>query len=148
MRENLGQPIYNLQIMLRLISQSDSRILPVIPDGIYGPNTYAAVRSYQEIAGLSATGSVDQDTWDRIVSQYNAIIWNIAPSDGLYLVQAMLAAVSEQYSSINAPPITGKNNTQTEAALISIQNASNLTPSGIPTPETRKALMSLYNSIE
>ena len=147
MREKLGRPIYNLQTMLRTISHTDSRILPVIPDGVYGPNTYAAVRSYQEVFGLPPTGIVDQDTWESIVSQYNTILLYRAPSDGLYLIQAMLAAVSEQYTNIKAPPITGNNNTQTEDALKSIQSASNLSPSGIHTPETRKSLMSLYASI-
>lgn len=148
MKEKLGRPIYNLQIMLRLLSQSDSRILPVIPDGVYGANTYASVRSYQEIYGLPASGTVNLDTWSSIVNQYNSVLLSTYPSDGLHLVQAMLAAVSEQYPEISAPAVTGMVNSQTEAGFQFIQRAANLPPSGVLTAETQRALRALYHTIK
>lgn len=147
MKEKLGRPIYNLQTMLRLISQADNRILPVIPDGIYGPNTFASVQSYQKYYGLAATGIVDLNTWNSIVSQYNAVTSNLTPSDGLHLVQAMLLAVSGKYPDIQAPPVTGTSNVQTEAALQRIQKAADLPPSGTPTAETQQALRATYQSL-
>ena len=147
MKEKLGRPIYNLQTMLRLLSQSDSRILPVIPDGVYGANTYASVRSYQEIYGLPATGTVNLDTWSSIVNQYNAVLLSTYPSDRMHLVQAMLAVISEQYPEIEAPPVTGKNNNKTEAGLHLIQIAADLPPSGVLTAETQRALRALYLSV-
>lgn len=147
MKEKLGRPIYNLQTMLRMLSQSDSRILPVIPDGVYGANTYASVRSYQEIYGLPASGTVNLDTWSSIVNQYNAVLLSIYPSDGMHLAQAMLAAISEQYPEIEAPPVTGKNNTNTKAGLQFIQTAADLPPSGMLTAETQRALQALYLSV-
>ena len=44
----LGRPVRSLQTMLRQIADTDSRVLPVIPDGHYGKSTYASVRSFQE----------------------------------------------------------------------------------------------------
>ncbi|WP_062213547.1 peptidoglycan-binding protein [Streptomyces sp. NBRC 109706] len=37
------------------------------PDGIFGPNTEAAVRDYQESAALEPTGIVDSATWPWLV---------------------------------------------------------------------------------
>lgn len=147
MKEKLGRPIYNLQTMLRLLSQIDNRILPVIPDGLYGANTYAAVRSYQKINGLPAIGTTNPETWNSIVSQYNAVLLSTVPTDGLYLIQAMLSAISQQYPQITAPPVTGKNNPQTEAGLRFIQTAAGLPPSGVLTAETQRALRALYLSV-
>ncbi len=145
--KDLGRPIYQLQKMLRLLSQADSRLLPLIPDGIYGANTYAAVRTYQERNGLPSTGTVDLQTWALIVSQYNTALLSANPADGLYLIQAMLAAVSEQYPEFSAPPVTGKNNPQTNIGLQRIQLAANLPASGNPSPETQQALRALYQSV-
>ena len=39
----------------------------VVPDGQFGPNTEAAIMSYQATNGLPVTGVVDQDTWLSIL---------------------------------------------------------------------------------
>ena len=39
----IGQPIRCLQTMLRVLAEYDESYLPMIPDGIYGPETMAAV---------------------------------------------------------------------------------------------------------
>ena len=96
-KNTLGRPIYNLQTMLRFLSQTDNRILPVIPDGIYGSNTYAAVRSFQEIQGLTPTGVVDYLTWNRIVTQFESERNNNDMPASLYIAQAMLLALSKTY---------------------------------------------------
>lgn len=131
-----GRPIYSLQTMLRVLSQGDSRILPVIPDGIYGGNTYAAVRSYQEISALPPTGTVDYATWSRIVSDYNASDLFRSVSTRPQVLQAMLSVISEYYPALKA-----------EAGLKRIQAASGLPQNGIPTPDTLQALYALYRSI-
>ena len=42
----VGQPIRSLQTMLRVIAQNDAAHPDVIPDGIYGPETVAAVSAF------------------------------------------------------------------------------------------------------
>ena len=64
----LGKPVRSLQTMLRHISEEDTRILPLIPDGVFGGNTYASVRSFQQTYQLPDTGAVDSSTWNSIVS--------------------------------------------------------------------------------
>ena len=58
--------IREIQNWLRALSFSDERIPLIGVDGIYGPETTEAVRAFQEIAGLPATGEVDKTTWDAI----------------------------------------------------------------------------------
>ena len=43
----VGQPIRSLQTMLRVIAEDDPSHLRIVPDGIYGPETTAAVSTFQ-----------------------------------------------------------------------------------------------------
>ena len=144
---SLGRPIYNLQTMLRVLSQTDSRILPVIPDGIYGANTYASVRSFQEMNALPATGYVNLSTWNKIISEYNDAFRSISATMRLQIIQAMLTIIAEHYPMFKAPSITGIYNEETESGLRFIQAAANLPQTGNLTIETQKALLALYRSL-
>ena len=65
----IGQPIRSLQTMLRVLAEYDESYLPMIPDGIYGPKTMAAVTHFQRKHGLPATGVTNQATWEAIVAE-------------------------------------------------------------------------------
>ena len=41
------QPVRSLQTMLRVIALDDGRYQNIIPDGIYGPDTFNAVTAFQ-----------------------------------------------------------------------------------------------------
>lgn len=43
-------------------------------DGVYGEETKKAVRDFQELHSLKATGTVDRETFDMIYREYNEII--------------------------------------------------------------------------
>lgn len=45
----IGKPIRSLQTMLRVIAAADEAIPQVVPDGIYGPDTEAAVTAFQAV---------------------------------------------------------------------------------------------------
>ena len=68
-----GQNVRNLQYMLSVLSSYISEIPPVTVDGIFGPNTTAAVLAAQRWLGLPETGTVDATTWDEIYDQYAGI---------------------------------------------------------------------------
>lgn len=53
----VGQPIRSLQTMLRVIAEDDPSHLRIVPDGIYGPETTAAVSTFQRNHGLPVTVS-------------------------------------------------------------------------------------------
>jgi len=56
-------PVRPLQQLLR------ARNHPVVVDGIFGPNTEAAVKAFQQSKGLSADGIVGPQTWPKLIVQ-------------------------------------------------------------------------------
>ena len=43
-------------------------------DGVFGPQTRAAVEAYQRMLGLPVTGAVDRATWNALVSTYRSVL--------------------------------------------------------------------------
>ena len=85
-----GNNIQILQTQLNRISQN----YPAIPkiqnvNGIFGLDTEAAVRKFQEIFNLPQTGVVDKATWYRIKQYYNGVksLAELA-SEGITLAEA------------------------------------------------------------
>ena len=62
-----------VQEYLNRISQNYPLIKKVAVDGIYGQSTAEAVKTFQKIFGLPATGNVDYATWYKISAIYVAI---------------------------------------------------------------------------
>lgn len=159
------KPITSLQTMLRHISETDPRILPVIPDGQYGSNTYASVLSFQEAYGLPPTGTVDQATWDMIVSAYDSALpamtlpstrpaWAIGQTVQpgqfnyhIYLVQAMLAALADFFPNLAAPAVTGTLDPVTAEGLRYVQAAGGLSQTGALNTATWYYLNGLYRTM-
>ena len=69
-----GNEIRRIQVRLNRISRNYPSI-PKIPvtDGIYGPDTEAAVREFQRIFGLTEDGIIGRSTWYAIERIYNAV---------------------------------------------------------------------------
>ncbi|MBO4938252.1 MAG: peptidoglycan-binding protein [Oscillospiraceae bacterium] len=145
----VGQPIRSLQTMLRVLGENDGRYMRVIPDGIYGPQTMAAVTAFQRNHGLSVTGIVDQMTWEAITAAYEpAVIEQIeaqpvdvilnpgqvlrkgTSSPYLYVAQALLLVLSQRYSSVSAPSQSGILDAVTSDSIASFQALSALPMTG------------------
>lgn len=65
----MDNAVFEVQGYLRNIGRLDSDISPVVPDGIFGEETTAAVRSFQKKYALEETGVVDFQTWESIKSK-------------------------------------------------------------------------------
>lgn len=161
----LGSPVYSLQTMLRQISDFDSRVLPVVPDGFYGANTQASVRSFQQVYGLPVTGEVDEATWNAIVRTHDLALrerimpsieplWfpgqSIEPGEEnihLLLVQAILVALAGYYPELKAPTVNGILDPITEQDLKWVQKAAGLPQTGVLNTLTWHALTGLYRTI-
>lgn len=65
-----GQKVLQLQQQLNRIAQNYPAIPTIAEDGIYGSGTAEAVRTFQRIFGLPATGIVDYPTWYKISAIY------------------------------------------------------------------------------
>ena len=73
--------VENIQRYLRQLAKYDSRIPQVGIDGIYGPQTQAAVLAFQEVSGLEPTGIADYTTWTRLYEAYmDSVLLNSSPS--------------------------------------------------------------------
>ncbi len=145
----VGQPIRSLQTMLRVLAQYDGKYASVVPDGIYGPQTMAAVAHFQRLHGLRVTGVTDQQTWDMIVNAYEPALVHmdsaqtleiiLNPSEvitlgqsspNMFVVQALLAVLSQVYGSVGAPSHSGTLDTVTAESLSSFQALSGLPMTG------------------
>ena len=145
----VGQPVRSLQTMLRVIAEADGTIPTVVPDGIYGQNTLTSVTAFQRRYGLPATGVADQATWDRVVEVYGPALIRIGEAEPieiilepnevfrlgdrspyLYLGQAMLHSLSEEYPSIDPPIESGTLDNGTAEALAAFQLLAGLPPTG------------------
>lgn len=65
-----GDKVRQMQEQLDVIAGAYPSIPTVRADGIYGPSTEEAVRKFQSVFGLPATGIVDYPTWYKISEIY------------------------------------------------------------------------------
>ena len=145
----IGQPIRSLQTMLRVIAQYEEDQPSVVPDGIYGGQTTCAVSAFHRNHALQVTGVTDQITWETIVAAYGPAKTDIGPAQPLtlildpghiirrgaqepnvYVLQAVLTVLSQEYGSITPPNLNGILDEATSESLASFQELSGLPRSG------------------
>ncbi len=159
----VDQPIRSLQTMLRTIASVEPRQMNVMPDGIYGPQTADAVRSFQRRLGLNVTGVTDQNTHEQLVREYERarieadkaqpvqvtldpgqIIRRGERHQLIYLLQSMLTVMHLAVPNIPAPPLTGVLDPETERSLAAFQTYAGLSPTGELDKRTWKDLALHY----
>lgn len=154
--------IYELQTMLRLISQTDDTIPIVNPDGIFGAETQRAVLTFQSNMGLPPTGIVDFDTWNAIANAYrtaNGFIrcspalfpfpggYEAVPgekSEIVYLIQILLSGIEVAYDIFSQTDISGVYDEKTENAIRAFQELNRLPITGTVNAVTWERLASDY----
>ena len=143
-RGDRGDLVSLAQYFLRVISKYYNEVRPVEIDGIFGANTEAAVRDFQNRFGLTVDGIVGPATWNSL---YNVFL-GIANTSGLavnypgyllregsrgdtvWLMQEYLRRISQRYPipTITADGIFGP---ATRAAVTAFQRLFGLVPDGI-----------------
>lgn len=68
-----GPPVSVIQEQLDFIRSVYTNIPPVVVDGIYGEETEAAVKKFQQVFDLPQSGTVNFPTWYRISKMYVAL---------------------------------------------------------------------------
>jgi peptidoglycan hydrolase-like protein with peptidoglycan-binding domain len=68
-----GANVRMIQEQLNRVAQVYTLIPTVAVDGSFGPKTAAAVKAFQQIFSLPATGIVDIGTWYKISALYVAV---------------------------------------------------------------------------
>ena len=171
-RGSSGPSVVVLQVSLNRISQN----YPAIPkissiDGIYGSQTEASVRAFQQIFGLTPDGIVGPATWYRIVrlytavtklselrsqgQQFYAINWSPpttlqtgSTGEKVRQLQYMLSVLSSYIQAI--PPVTvdGVYGQATRAAVLAFQRRYQLPETGTVGETTWDTLYDQYSGIE
>ena len=68
-----GNQVTVLQYMLNILSEFINDIPPLTEDGIFGPQTRAAVIAFQRFAGLTPDGIVGAQTWDSLYDRFTGL---------------------------------------------------------------------------
>lgn len=162
-----GYQVRNVQYLLAYLALFYDTLPDLSYDGIFGPETEAAVRAFQEQFDLPVTGEVDFDTWDVLYRTYLGFLETIpfqytegivlpypgvplrlgSESDEVRLLQEYLNFIASFYSEIPSVTPTGYFGNQTEAAVIALQSMEGLPPNGTVGAATWNAITSLYEDL-
>ncbi|MCD7812383.1 MAG: peptidoglycan-binding protein [Ruminococcus sp.] len=166
-----GNDVKSLQIYLNRISRNYPAI-PKIPeaDGVYGAETEDAVREFQRIFGLNATGTVDEATWYKIIYIYTSVK-RIAELDSegvrleeiprqyseelkigmqsreISVLQYYLAVIGAYYEAVAPVEITGYFGEETEKSVKSFQRVFGLSQTGVVDRATWNDMYRAYQGI-
>jgi peptidoglycan hydrolase-like protein with peptidoglycan-binding domain len=125
-------PVRPLQQLLR------ARHHPVTVDGIFGPLTEAAVKTFQQSRGLAADGIVGPNTWPKLVIQ----VQRGSTGGAVRAVQEVMKFHDQ--SDGEGPPVhlDGIFGPRTDAWVRGFQTAVGIASDGIVGPITWRALVS------
>ena len=166
-----GPAVTVVQVSLNRISQSYPAIPKINPvDGIYGPQTRAAVEAFQQIFALEPDGIVGRATWYQLVRIYVAVT-KLAElqSEGqqfLFIqeypeflslgdrgelveqLQFMLLVISSFVPTVQAPDQTGVFDNATLYAVRSFQRYAGLPVTGSVGKATWDTIFEQFNGVD
>ena len=171
-RGSSGPNVVVIQVELNRISQNYPAIpkLPTV-DGIFGSQTEASVRAFQEIFGLTPDGIVGQATWYALVrlytavtslselrslgQQFYAINWEYPDplelgdtGEKIKLLQYMLSVLSAYIPSIPSVTVDGIFGPATRAAVVAAQGWFGLPQTGTVDDLTWDEIYDQFSGIE
>lgn len=165
-----GNEVKTIQQQLNRIADAYPSIPKINdPNGIFGTQTEAAVKRFQNIFNLAQDGIVGKSTWYRIKNVYNGVkklaeltaenltfdeVEPIYPSllkegmsgDYIKTLQYYLNIVAYFYPQIPNIDVDGYFGPKTKEAVIAFQEMFGLVPDGIVGRDTWKALSSAYKT--
>ena len=162
-----GDFVRVIQLLLAFVSQYEESVPPLTVSGYYGPETTAAVRSFQQTYGLTPDGILGEQTYSQLYDVYERIIESIPPEqfadtaipfpgtelqlgdegEDVALLQEYLNFIAQTYTEIPTVEVTGVFGADTDAAVIAFQNLFDITPSGIVGILTWSAIADIYTEL-
>lgn len=156
--------VADLQLWLRTIAEADGGLPQVSVDGIYGEETAAAVRAFQQRNGLPANGVVDLPTWQALRRAYEGALVQLAAPGGIrpyrasseditlgtrgdrvLFLQLLLDNIGARFDNLPEVPRGGLYDEDTAAAVRAIQRAADIEPSGVVDSPTWNVIVDLFN---
>lgn len=156
--------VADLQQRLRTVAEADGGLPQVSVDGIYGEETAAAVRAFQQRNGLPVTGEVDLPTWQAVGRAYEAALVTLAEPRGIrphrsssedivlgsrgdrvLFLQLLLDNIGARFENLPDVPRSGLYDEATAAAVAEIQRAAGLNDSGAVDSPTWNVIVDLFN---
>ncbi|HEY8718065.1 peptidoglycan-binding protein [Pengzhenrongella sp.] len=127
-----GHPVKTLQYLLRAQGH------PVVVDGIFGPNTNAAVRSFQADKSLIVDGVVGANTWTAVFIR----VLSGSTGDAVRGVQEEFQFRNLSGDPSQGPQVDGIFGPVTDAAVRGFESALGLAADGKVGAVTWRALVS------
>ncbi|MBQ7542065.1 MAG: peptidoglycan-binding protein [Clostridia bacterium] len=165
-RGDRGIAVRTIQYYLNFVGQfNDSLTIDITEDGIFGPATQQAVEAFQRYYGLTVDGIVGRNTWNTVLDVYRGILQSLPDEymgltyllyPGYYIMrgasgkiveqlQVFLRTIAQNNSDVPSVTVDGIFGTQTQAAVVAVQNLFDLDPDGVVGPITWNAIITLYN---
>lgn len=163
-----GEKVEILQYMLSVLSQFNNSIPNVAQDGIFGDNTLAAVKAFQEYYDLPVTGTVDEATWNlmyRVLKNtYDIVLFGgrdldiqTAPYPGYVLqigstgddvrtLQEYINTIAAANPNIDSVSVTGVYGRATRNSVMQIQELYSLLRTGNVNEATWDAIANGYKN--
>lgn len=158
--------VKRMQEELRTVAHYSGQMPEVTVDGHLDEQTQNAIRDFQKLCGLKATGEPDFDTCRRLDEVYALVRENAAPpltlspfgdcpvalapgdaSPTVAVTQAVLGALAAQYPNLPAPPTDGVYGDATAAAVRTLQAHCGMEETGRMDKRTWNAMARLYNAM-
>ena len=138
--EQYRNHIRELQHYLRTLSLTDDRYPLIAVDGIFGSETTNAVKMFQQLNGITVTGTVDRASWERLLREYNQALLLVAATESIspfpypgfvlkagdkcpfvYILQIMLNEITAAFGSYVPLAVTGTYDPATVERVIALK---------------------------
>ena len=162
-----GYPVTTIQYYLNVIAYFNPNLNIIPLTALFDEATANAVSRFQNEYGLTVTGTVNRETWNKITSVYSEIVASQPEGyqgnsaklyPGYFLVpgaagenvadlQNYLSLIAVTLGNIPNVTVNGSYDAETEAAVRAFQENYGLIPTGSVGPLTWQKIAQIYDSI-
>lgn len=164
-RGNRGNDVRTIQYFLNFLAFFNDRLDELNVDGIFGPATENAVKTFQREYGLTPDGIVGRATWYAILDAYYATLNSLPDEYRSYSsllypgftittgssgnvvtqLQTFLRVIAQNNNAVPLITVDGIYGDRTKAAVTAVQRLSGIPQTGSVGPLTWNAIVNLYN---
>jgi len=168
LQEGMASPgVRELQYLLAVVGEFVDELPVISIDGVFGPETRAAVEAYQRRFSLPIDGIVGRETWNSIYRTYRGILASLPSGyfdevtllypgfplqigdSGEYVsaLQTYLNYISDTYTAIPKVDVDGNFGPATERAVRAFQTQFGLQNTGFVPSSTWYAITEVYRDL-